>query len=597
MASAAGETRFSLLRSLGELVRSDPVVQLAVGAYLFAALAQIYPRLTPEVRGWETAQALPVLCHGLAVFALLWHRRRIPRREERRFWGDLAIAFGAWLGKDLLYLVPPTDGGYRPGWVYLGSEVFFSVFYLAFILALERQPHRYDRWRPAGLEGMLIRPAMAVFIAGLAVYFLIVPVAIDPGSYRTFLPSMFFYLTLDAFLTGKVLLLRRAAAGPRWRSLYTLLAATVVLASASDLVECLAYLAPGWSPPGAELLWLAYNLPVILAARLRRHRFPEPERRPVEPRTAQEELATPSLTTLLLALSFPAIHLGAYAGGWLDGLAEPARELLVMAELFALGTIALIQHRLFRRRARQLEAQRAHAERALRKSESSVRLMLERRQNEERLQQAEERFAKIFRSAPAGLVITTVPEGRMLELNDHFQQISGFDRGELLGRTTRELRFWCRESDREEMMRQLREQGSVRELVTPFRTRSGDRIDVLLSAEPMEIDGEACLLTVVRDVTEWRRAEERRRAQAALLDLADAAVMVVGADGRVSYRNPGAEELAPDGDDPEGRRPEVRLPEGRRVPLRGAGDADGEEMWIARASRKELGGGPPEPRP
>jgi len=583
MATSAGETRLPLLRSLGELVRSDLLVQVAVGTFLLAVLLGSFPWLPASRREWTIAYALPVLLHGLTVLALLWQRRRIPRREEQRFWGDLAIAFGAWLGVDLLYLYP-TGGGYRPGWVYLGAEVLFSVFYLALVLALERQPHRYDRWRPAGLEGMLIRPTMAVFIAGLAVYFLIVPVAIDPGSYVTFLPSMFFYLTLDAFLVGKVLLLWRAAGDRRWRSLYALVAATIMLASASDLVECLDYLLPGWTRPAeTRPLWLAIYLPVIFAARLRHRRFPEVEKRPPKPRTAEEELATPSLTTLLLALSFPAIHLGAYAGGWLDELAEPARELVVMAELSALGTIALVQHRLFRQRAHQLEAQRTHAERALRKSESSVRLMLERRQNEELLHQAEERFAKIFRSAPAGLVITTVPEGRMLELNEHFQQLSGFDREELLGRTTREIRFWCRESDREEMMRRLREEGSVRDLVAQLRTRSGDRIEAMLSAEPLEIDGEACLLTVVRDITERQRAEERRRARATLLDLADAAVMVVDAGGRIAYHNQGAEELAAaDG---------IRLPPGgRRVPLRGEGDADGEELWIARpASSRQTG--------
>ena len=54
----------------------------------------------------------------------------------------------------------------------------------------------------------------------------------------------------------------------------------------------------------------------------------------------------------------------------------------------------------------------------------------------------EEKFASIFRSSPDAIVLTTVAEGRFLEVNDQFTRLTGYARDEVLGRTVFDFGLW-----------------------------------------------------------------------------------------------------------------------------------------------------------
>src|SRR5262249_39421647 len=73
----------------------------------------------------------------------------------------------------------------------------------------------------------------------------------------------------------------------------------------------------------------------------------------------------------------------------------------------------------------------------------------ERRRAEAALRASEEKFAKAFHGSPDAILITTLPEGRLVEVNHSFQTLTGYGREEVLGRTTPELKVWVRPEDRE----------------------------------------------------------------------------------------------------------------------------------------------------
>jgi PAS domain-containing protein len=58
------------------------------------------------------------------------------------------------------------------------------------------------------------------------------------------------------------------------------------------------------------------------------------------------------------------------------------------------------------------------------------------------LRASEERFSKAFHRNPQPMSITTVAEGRYLDVNDSFLVMSGYSREEVIGRTSLELRVW-----------------------------------------------------------------------------------------------------------------------------------------------------------
>ncbi len=67
---------------------------------------------------------------------------------------------------------------------------------------------------------------------------------------------------------------------------------------------------------------------------------------------------------------------------------------------------------------------------------------LARKQSERALKESEERFAKAFHSAPIPITITTLAEGRIVDVNESFLRMIGYDRDELIGRSALELGLW-----------------------------------------------------------------------------------------------------------------------------------------------------------
>lgn len=147
----------------------------------------------------------------------------------------------------------------------------------------------------------------------------------------------------------------------------------------------------------------------------------------------------------------------------------------------------------------------------------------QRRRAETVLRQFEQRFATAFHSSPAAMLITRASDGTFIDVNASYQQLFGFTRDELLGQTGTALGIYTSAEQRAETVRLLREQGRLRDFEMVLRTRSGDLRNVLCSLEHIEIDGEACLLGTMVDVTERARAESAlRRSVARLQLLADA---------------------------------------------------------------------------
>ena len=69
---------------------------------------------------------------------------------------------------------------------------------------------------------------------------------------------------------------------------------------------------------------------------------------------------------------------------------------------------------------------------------------------------SEEKFQKVFRSSPIPFSITTVKEGRFLDVNAAFERTYGYSRTEVIGRTVHEIKIWEDPADRELMLSQLK---------------------------------------------------------------------------------------------------------------------------------------------
>jgi len=120
-------------------------------------------------------------------------------------------------------------------------------------------------------------------------------------------------------------------------------------------------------------------------------------------------------------------------------------------------------------------------------------------------------FAKAFRSSPLSITISTLSEGRYLDVNHAFLQMLGYERREVVGRTTLELGIWADPADREKMMSALGDSSVGKGLHARLKTRTGEVREASISAEIIDVDGVACVLAITQDVTEPRRLENQLR--------------------------------------------------------------------------------------
>jgi PAS domain S-box-containing protein len=119
-----------------------------------------------------------------------------------------------------------------------------------------------------------------------------------------------------------------------------------------------------------------------------------------------------------------------------------------------------------------------------------------------------DRFEKVFRFSPIPFTITTLREGRFVDVNAAFERRYGYPREEVLGRTVHELHMWCDPADRMFMTEQLRQGVAVRNKITWLRAKSGEIKLTVYSADRIHFDGQPCVLAVSEDVREF----DKRRA-------------------------------------------------------------------------------------
>ena len=121
------------------------------------------------------------------------------------------------------------------------------------------------------------------------------------------------------------------------------------------------------------------------------------------------------------------------------------------------------------------------------------------------------RLRAAFELSPTVLAVSSLEDGRLLDVNRAFLTITGWTREDVIGRSIGELGLWADPHVREAGLAALRAGTSIRDLEARFRTKNGDVRVAIANADIVVLDGRPCVITALVDVTERVRAEAAMR--------------------------------------------------------------------------------------
>ncbi len=166
-------------------------------------------------------------------------------------------------------------------------------------------------------------------------------------------------------------------------------------------------------------------------------------------------------------------------------------DLVALLERFAsLASVAIQNARLYEAAQKELE---------------------ERRLAQTALLESEEKFRKIFHTSPIAICITTFDEGRLLEANYAYWDMTGLDPATALGKTSDELKLWSTPEARAKFLKELERKGSLYNPDDSFYDEQGNLKQVISFYERVRIGGEDRIISMFYDMSEQKKTMEALR--------------------------------------------------------------------------------------
>ncbi len=145
----------------------------------------------------------------------------------------------------------------------------------------------------------------------------------------------------------------------------------------------------------------------------------------------------------------------------------------------------------------------------------TVQDITDRKRIEATLVESELRMSAVFQSSPIGIVVSTLADGTLIDINDAALRQFGYTQDEVLGkRSLADLGTYVDPTQRDVLVQRLKQLGSLHQFPVDFLTRNGTQIVLEISGRLIELRGESCIVSLMVDVTERHRIEAQIHEQA-----------------------------------------------------------------------------------
>jgi len=172
----------------------------------------------------------------------------------------------------------------------------------------------------------------------------------------------------------------------------------------------------------------------------------------------------------------------------------------------------------------------------------------DRKRAEILLRQSEEKFRIAFITSPDSININRLEDGMFVSINEGFTRIAGYTEADVIGKTARELNVWVNSEDREKLTAGLNKYGKVENMEALFCAKDGTILNGLMSASLIQFNGVPHIISITRDITGRKKAEEALRVSESkyrdLVEQINEVIFSIDMDGIFSYISPTAEMLS-----------------------------------------------------
>lgn len=127
------------------------------------------------------------------------------------------------------------------------------------------------------------------------------------------------------------------------------------------------------------------------------------------------------------------------------------------------------------------------------------------------LRNSEAKYATIFRTSPDPIAITTLEDGRWVDVNNSFLQLTEYTYQELIGKTAAETNILVYPHEIEAIAQQIQKTSVVHNQEFHWRTKSGEIKVSLVSCELIELDGKPYILSISKEIGELKHTEAALR--------------------------------------------------------------------------------------
>ena len=120
-----------------------------------------------------------------------------------------------------------------------------------------------------------------------------------------------------------------------------------------------------------------------------------------------------------------------------------------------------------------------------------------------------EQFERFFNLHPDALSITQIRNGKIVEVNNGYLKLIGYQRDEVIGETTLDINIWDNVNDRKELFNKLVKEKTVKDFEATFIRKDGSKFYGLITASIVDLENEPHVISITRDITESKLLEKK----------------------------------------------------------------------------------------